>query len=638
MRIRPSSFRLMSRCVVVAAVLVAACNVAQSSDSVFDGKPPPPSAELFPSEPPGFDVDSAVAPPPARPEFGQTVTQAHAPPSLGAASLVLSDDESTAIVTDPDRDRVVIVDLATKDVRPIALHRGDEPGRLVTDGPSRVHVVLDRAGAVATIDPSTATVVARRSVCAAPQGIARDGSTLYVACAGGEIVSLAADPAGAAPKVLARVDRDLRDVVLTPDSLLVSRLRSAEVLRLRKADGLLLSRAARARAGAGLDGLEPFVAWRMVPSGSGGAMMVHQMARTSPIDAEAPEAYGSGGSPCGGVVATAITSFEPESSSGSLVAVARELVGEAVVPVDIARAPAGSWAIIAAGNGHTKMLPQVHLVTSFAAPGHCVMQPSNSGSTLGAGPDGQAVAVTFKKDNTAVVFTREPATLQLRRLAELHQPATAWATISLGGESREDTGHAIFHSNSGGNVACVSCHPGGADDGRVWTFSTGARRTQTLQGTLEGTAPYHWGGDAPQIETFATDVFLKRMGGQRLDAGQVKALGAWLTRIPAPIVSPGLDADARARGKALFESQAVGCSGCHAGAKLTNNESVDVGTGGTFQVPSLLGLALRAPYLHDGRAATLLDRFGPAGGDDHGHTNELSSAQVKDLITYLESL
>jgi len=35
---------------------------------------------------------------------------------------------------------------------------------------------------------------------------------------------------------------------------------------------------------------------------------------------------------------------------------------------------------------------------------------------------------------------------------------------------------------------------------------------------------------------------------------------------------------------------------------LTNNQSADVGTGGTFQVPSLVDLAHRAPYMHDGCA------------------------------------
>ncbi|MDF2692168.1 MAG: surface antigen protein, partial [Labilithrix sp.] len=116
------------------------------------------------------------------------------------------------------------------------------------------------------------------------------------------------------------------------------------------------------------------------------------------------------------------------------------------------------------------------------------------------------------------------------------------------------------------------------------------------------------------------------------------ALRSWLVRLPAPHVSPAADTEAALRGKVLFESVA-GCSGCHSGAKLTNNETVDVGTGGAFQVPSLLGLGVRAPYLHDGRAATLLERFGPAGGGDaHGTTSQLDAAAVDDLVRYLESL
>ena len=38
-------------------------------------------------------------------------------------------------------------------------------------------------------------------------------------------------------------------------------------------------------------------------------------------------------------------------------------------------------------------------------------------------------------------------------------------TIPYAEGSREDTGHAIFHSNSGGFLACASCHPEGGDDG-----------------------------------------------------------------------------------------------------------------------------------------------------------------------------
>jgi hypothetical protein len=47
----------------------------------------------------------------------------------------------------------------------------------------------------------------------------------------------------------------------------------------------------------------------------------------------------------------------------------------------------------------------------------------------------------------------------------------------------------------------------------------------------------------------------------------------------------------------------------------------------------------RAPYLHDGCAATLADRFGACGGGDrHGATSTLSSAELADLIAYLETL
>ncbi|HKO95150.1 MAG TPA: cytochrome-c peroxidase, partial [Polyangiaceae bacterium] len=66
----------------------------------------------------------------------------------------------------------------------------------------------------------------------------------------------------------------------------------------------------------------------------------------------------------------------------------------------------------------------------------------------------------------------------------------------------------------------------------------------------------------------------------------------------------------------------------------------DVGTGGSFQVPGLLGLALRPPYMHSGCAKTLLERFQPecGGGDAHGKTSQLSEAQKLDLVAYLSSL
>jgi hypothetical protein len=56
-------------------------------------------------------------------------------------------------------------------------------------------------------------------------------------------------------------------------------------------------------------------------------------------------------------------------------------------------------------------------------------------------------------------------------------------------------------------------------------------------------------------------------------------------------------------------------------------------------VPSLLGVSRRAPFMSDGCASTLLDRFNPAcGGELHGNTAELDAEQLADLVAYLESL
>jgi hypothetical protein len=57
-------------------------------------------------------------------------------------------------------------------------------------------------------------------------------------------------------------------------------------------------------------------------------------------------------------------------------------------------------------------------------------------------------------------------------------------------------------------------------------------------------------------------------------------------------------------------------------------------------VPSLRGVAFRGPFIHNGCAATLRDRFDPGcgGGDQHGHTSQLGESDLGDLIAYLESL
>ena len=202
-----------------------------------------------------------------------------------------------------------------------------------------------------------------------------------------------------------------------------------------------------------------------------------------------------------------------------------------------------------------------------------------------------------------------------------------------------DTGHDLFHKDAGAGLACASCHPEGRDDGHTWLFADlGLRRTQTLGGGLKGTEPFHWEGDMPDFGTLTREVMGERMRGPKLDQAYSGAMLDWLDTVPAPAAA-GEDADAVARGRALFEDAVVGCAGCHSGAALTDNRSYDVGTGGILQVPSLRGIASRAPFMHDGCASVLEERFTDCGGgDEHGRTSHLDGDQIADLVSYMNAL
>jgi cytochrome c peroxidase len=257
------------------------------------------------------------------------------------------------------------------------------------------------------------------------------------------------------------------------------------------------------------------------------------------------------------------------------------------------------------------------------------------------GVPGQPTALAFTAQGQLLVQSREPASLTV--LPSASAPGQAGITIDLGGQSVFDTGHELFHRDSGGGIACASCHAEGAEDGHTWLFSdVGKRRTQALHVGLQGTAPFHWNGDLHDIGALMEAVLVGRMGGVHQSDARRDALQRWLfsLRPPTPAVDPG-DPSAE-RGKALFDSGALGCSGCHHGAKFTDNQSYDVGSGRPgerLQVPSLRGVGYRAPFIHTGCAATLRERFDPScGGARHGNTAQLDAAQLDDLIAYLRSL
>ena len=167
----------------------------------------------------------------------------------------------------------------------------------------------------------------------------------------------------------------------------------------------------------------------------------------------------------------------------------------------------------------------------------------------------------------------------------------------------------------------------------------GARRTQSLRGGLIGTEPLHWGGDMKSFDSLVTDVFVGRMQGPPLSLEQSSVLFRYIDRQPK-LTAPVRDMAQAERGRMLFQSASVGCASCHAGKLLTNNSSVDVGTGEALQVPALRNVSYRLPLMHNGCATSLRQRFDAAcgGGDKHGTTSQLTAAELDDLIAYLETL
>jgi cytochrome c peroxidase len=553
------------------------------------------------------------------PSFGKTVSQPKPPPPISGGTLALAKDGNTIAAADPDRDRVYVVDLAARALRTtVQLLDGDEPGRVAFDASGRVHVALRRGNALVTIDPATGSTT-RRAACVSPRGVAYDArnDTVVLACADGNLLRFPAAGGAFVSDVFVR--RDLRDVVVKSDgSTLVSTFKTAHVLHL-DARGVQIGDNE-------LSASE--VAWRMIPALDGTPEeRVFTMAQ-EPQPATVSTGVG------GYSNSTAPCSTEIVTSHVELVGLTSQplfaRMPQVVLPVDIAT-DGETMAIVSAASAHREGAPQLYTMAARSVTAPNDPSGNNCAAAVAGTTPGEPTAVVFDGAGELVVQSREPAALYIMS----PNRTTVWKTIPLASDSREDTGHAIFHSDSGKGISCASCHAEGGDDGYVWTFDLGARRTPALHGTVAHTQPYHWDGSQADMSAIVKHVFEGRMSGPVLAQSETDALQKYLEALPAPASPRAADAQTQ-RGGILFATH--GCPTCHSGELMTNNATVDVGTGGAFQVPSLRGIAWRAPFLHDGCAQTLEDRFGSCATDKHGTTSDLSDSDIKDLVAYLETL
>jgi cytochrome c peroxidase len=242
--------------------------------------------------------------------------------------------------------------------------------------------------------------------------------------------------------------------------------------------------------------------------------------------------------------------------------------------------------------------------------------------------------------------------------------------IDLGGPQTETLarrGQRLFHSASHtfqGQFSCRSCHPDGGTDALSYDLEPDGLGLNIVNNpSLRGranTAPYKWTGKNASLYRqcgFRFAKWLTRTGPYAQD--ELYSIVAYILSLSYPPnryrdVSGELTS-VQQRGETIFERAQTNdgrvipaenrCITCHPPPRFTDRRTADVGTSGPsdtekeFDTPQLDNLYASAPYLHDGRAATLEEiwtRFNP--DDTHGVANDLTKIQLNDLIEYLKAL
>ncbi|CAN5659201.1 hypothetical protein BH09MYX1_BH09MYX1_64860 [soil metagenome] len=563
------------------------------------------------------------------PILGDTVSQADPPPPIFGGTLLVTGDDRFAVAADPDRDLIHLVDLtSSKLTASITTGAHSLPFRIVEGTSDIVFVTLRGAGALTAIDVASARAKWTADVCTEPRGLDFDSSNghVLVACETGDVVTVD----GATGETLDRVAvgvTGLRDVFVEPDGFWVSDFRSARVIHVA--------------AGTVVDSLKTddyFVksnqgdfAWRTRRLGPNRFLLSHQLAQTGNLKVE-----GAGyGGPCGSSVESMLSVI----AIGQMFPTTTSLVASSL-PVDVAVRDDGKEYLVALpGNATSPVLPQFAFVAA-GAPSALDCEPVAEGTPVPPSParlDAQIVAAAYTHAGIGIIQSREPARLYV---LDRNAPHAVKTTIELSAISRRDTGHLLFHANTGHAIACASCHAEGGDDGRTWILRKPMqaipRRTPSLRGTLAGTAPYHWNGEEPSLDALFTDVMRERMRGPVLDAAQSEAFARWLERLPPPMRTPPSDVSAATRGQELFLG-AGKCTNCHGASGIPSEGSFDIGKDDPMQAPSLTGVRFRAPYMHDGCASALEQRFEPQCGG-YAHGGALSGPQIADVLVYLKTL
>ena len=197
--------------------------------------------------------------------------------------------------------------------------------------------------------------------------------------------------------------------------------------------------------------------------------------------------------------------------------------------------------------------------------------------------------------------------------------------------------------------SCASCHPGGGRaDALNWDLlNDGIGNPKNTKSLLlaHKTPPAMITGARGRAET-AVRSGIKHILFATCPEEDAIAIDEYLKSlkpVPSPYLVKGKLSRSAQRGRKVFDK--AGCVSCHKGPLHTDLQKYDVGTGKgldkdvEFDTPTLVEIWRTAPYLYDGRAATMkevLTTHNP--GDKHGATSNLTDNEINNLARFVLSL
>lgn len=217
-------------------------------------------------------------------------------------------------------------------------------------------------------------------------------------------------------------------------------------------------------------------------------------------------------------------------------------------------------------------------------------------------------------------------------------PERVESDIDKGEKYFNDASHCFQNWQS-----CNGCHPGdGRTDGMNWDLmNDGVGNSKNCKSMLFShvTPKCMISGirDSAELAVRAGYRFIQFFDISEEDARCVDEYLKSLTPVPSPYLVNGELSEKAKLGKKVFEK--LKCGECHSGVYYTDMKMHVIGEDVEFQygwdTPTLREVWRTAPYLFDGRAATMEDVFKV---HKHGIDKKVSKKEIEALTEYVNSL